>query len=129
MISISLIASIALCTNTHSNNPTSPKNSSEFFQSFFSALNSTFPKLLIPGYARILYNAPEIVRGAYDSSRFFYRLDPFELDSLDDFSELALNFKGELISGGIFPPLKESLKIMNDFALLRSNFFFLNKRK
>jgi hypothetical protein len=81
-----------------------------------SNLNSTFPKLLIPGSARILYNAPEIVRGAYDSSRFFYRLDPFELDSLDDFSELALNFKGELISGGIFPPLKESLKIMNDYS-------------
>ncbi len=79
-------------------------------------LNTTYPKLLIPGNAKILYNAPEIVKGAYDSSRFYYRLDPFELDSLDNFSELALNFKGELISGGIFPPIKESLKIMNDYS-------------
>lgn len=78
--------------------------------------NSNFPKLLIPNVSKVVYNDPSIVKGAYDSSRFYYKLDPFELDSLDNFNDLALRLKGELISGGIFPPISESLRIMNDYS-------------
>jgi hypothetical protein len=38
------------------------------------------------------------------------------LDSLDDFSEKSLRFKGELTSAGIFPKITEDLKIMPDFS-------------
>ena len=81
-----------------------------------SKTNGNYPKLLVPGISKVVYNDPSIVKGAYDSARFYYRLDPFELDSLDNFNEIALRFNGSLISGGIFPPIKEPLKIMNDYA-------------
>ena len=78
--------------------------------------NSSYPKLLVPSASKILYNAAEIVKGAYDAKRFYYSLEPFELDSLDDFNEKSLFLKGQLISGGIFPPINENLKIMNDYS-------------
>ena len=82
-----------------------------------SKTNSVYPKLLVPSSIKVIYNDPSIVKGAYDSSRFYYKLDPFELDSLDNFYEVSQRFKGELISGGIFPPIKEPLKIMPDYSL------------
>ena len=67
--------------------------------------------------SKVYYNDKSILKGAYDSTRFYYDLIPFEFDSLDNFKEKALAFDGELISGGIFPPLKEKLVIMNDYSL------------
>lgn len=75
-----------------------------------------FPKLKVSKPSYVYYNSKVIYRGAYDSSRFFYTIAPFELDSLDDFSEKALRFKGELTSAGIFPNISEDLKIMPDFS-------------
>ena len=78
--------------------------------------NTTYPKLLVPGTSKILYNSYEILKGAYDPKRFYYSLEPFELDSLDDFNERSLSLKGQLISGGIFPPIHEEIKIMADYS-------------
>ncbi len=75
-----------------------------------------FPKLKVTKPSFVYYNSKAIYRGVYDSSRFFYTISPFELDSLDDFSEKALRFKGELTSAGIFPNIHEDLKIMPDFS-------------
>ena len=82
-----------------------------------SKTNKAFPKLLAPNPTKVVYNDQSIVNGAYDSSRFFFRLEPFELDSLDNFNEASQRFKGELISGGIFPPIKEPLRIMPDYSM------------
>ena len=77
---------------------------------------TNFPKMKVTKPSYVYYNSKVIYRGAYDSSRFFYTIAPFELDSLDDFSEKALRFKGELTSAGIFPNITEDLKIMPDFS-------------
>ena len=82
-----------------------------------SKTNKNYPKLLCPNPTKVVYNDPSIVNGSYDSSRFYFLLDPFEMDSLDNFNELSQRFKGVLISGGIFPPIKEPLKIMPDYSL------------
>lgn len=82
-----------------------------------SKTNRAYPKLLVPSTIKVVYNDVSIVNGAYDSSRFYFKLEPFELDSLDNFHELSQRFKGELISGGIFPPISEPLKIMPDYSL------------
>jgi len=82
-----------------------------------SKTNGVYPKLLVPISIKVIYNDPSIVKGAYDSARFYFKLEPFELDSLDNFHELSQRFKGDLISGGIFPPIKEPLKIMPDYSL------------
>ena len=73
-----------------------------------------YPKLSISKPCSIFYN--DKMNGAYDSLRFFVTIDPFELDSLDNFNERALLLKGELTSAGIFPKLKENIRIMDDYS-------------
>ncbi|NBU46152.1 MAG: hypothetical protein EBS34_01680 [Flavobacteriales bacterium] len=76
-----------------------------------------YPKLVTRLNSKVYYNDKSILNGAYDSTRFYYEITPFELDSLDNFKEKALAFNGELNSGGIFPKLKEKLIVMNDYSL------------
>jgi hypothetical protein len=76
-----------------------------------------YPKILTRLQSKVYYNDKSILNGAYDSTRFYYEIYPFELDSLDNFKEKALAFNGELYSGGIFPKLKEKLIVMNDYSL------------
>ncbi|MEJ6686844.1 MAG: hypothetical protein QNK70_06160 [Crocinitomicaceae bacterium] len=81
-----------------------------------NAYNSEYPFLDVKNNLRVLYSANDIVNGAYDSTRFYYVLDPFVLDSLDDFDEKELSLEGKLVSDGIFPELMEPLRIMNDYS-------------
>jgi hypothetical protein len=78
--------------------------------------NSQFPLVKSIGEAYVYYNSKDIVYGAYDSLRFYYELIPFQIDSLDNFNEKSFELSGHLVSGGIFPDLKEKLIIMNDYS-------------
>lgn len=78
--------------------------------------NSNFPYLEVQKSLRILYSSENIANGAYDSARFYYVVDPFVLDSLDNFNEKELRLEGHLVSDGIFPIIKEPLRIMNDYS-------------
>ena len=49
--------------------------------------------------------------------KFYYRVHPFLIDSLTDFSMHHVKFDGELVSGGIFPDISEPLVIMDDYSL------------
>lgn len=90
-----------------------PKNRSGLRQVEYT----DYPKLISKTPTKIFYNDKKIQRGAYDSLRFYFTLDPFEFDSLDNFNESAARFKGEMTSGGIFPKFREDLKIMPDYSL------------
>lgn len=63
------------------------------------------------------YNKKSIQNGKYAADKFYFHLEPFSIDSLDNFSNEGLNFKGELVSAGIFPTIKESLTLMPDYSL------------
>jgi len=76
-----------------------------------------YPKLISKTPTKVFYNDRKIQRGAYDSLRFYFTLDPFEFDSLDNFVEVSARFEGEMTSGGIFPKFREQLKIMPDYSL------------
>ncbi len=78
--------------------------------------NGDYPKLNSINSTKIFYNSQDIYRGAYDSTRFYYTVAPFEMDSLNSFKESALRLEGELVSAGIFPNIKEPLKIMQDYS-------------
>ncbi len=78
--------------------------------------NSNYPYLDVKKELRVLYSSENILNGAYDSTRFFYVVNPFILDSLDDFNEKELRLEGHLVSDGIFPLLSEPLRIMNDYS-------------
>jgi hypothetical protein len=76
-----------------------------------------FPVLDSKEKTRVYYNYKSIHIGAYDSTRFYFELDPFKLDSLRSFDEQKIRFDGELVSAGIFPKFREQLKMMPDYSL------------
>ncbi len=75
-----------------------------------------FPKLTTAEESYVYYNHKDIFRGTYDSTSFYFKLDPFEFDSLDNFNEYSVAFTGELRSSGIFPVFKETITIQEDYS-------------
>jgi hypothetical protein len=75
-----------------------------------------FPKLVSVNTTKVFYNYKDIYRGAYDSTRFYYAVVPFTMDSLNNFKESSMRLEGELVSAGIFPTITEPLKIMQDYS-------------
>lgn len=107
--SIAMISSISGITGElFINDPTNRSGMKKGFEKY--------PLLKSERPSHIYYNSKEVFRGSYDSSRFYYTLEPFVMDSLNGFSERALRFKGELVSAGIFPVIKEDIRIMPDYS-------------
>ena len=65
----------------------------------------------------VYWSDPSIQQGVYKKDKFFYQLQPFTIDSLDNFSKKDLKFEGTLVSAGIFPDLTEPLVLMEDNSL------------
>jgi hypothetical protein len=79
--------------------------------------HNDFPKLSCVEKTRVYYDQKDLHRGAYTKDRFYFELDPFDMDSLNSFNEKYVRLAGELVSAGIFPKFREELKIMNDYSL------------
>ncbi len=85
-----------------------------------SGLNRDFdeyPILVSKEKSRVYYDHKQLHRGAYNKERFYFEVDPFTLDSLLTFNERNLRFPGELTSAGIFPKMRDELKVMPDYSL------------
>lgn len=65
----------------------------------------------------VYYDDNSIQKGAYNRENFKFIIEPFEMDSLDNFSNGGMGFEGEFISAGIFPDFKETLKLQKDNSL------------
>ena len=76
-----------------------------------------FPVLTSREISNVYYDSPGICKGAYHRDKFNYAVDPFVIDSLDNFKKEDLVFEGELLAGGIVPDLKEPLRLMPDYSL------------
>ena len=63
------------------------------------------------------YDKSYIQQGVYNRDRFYFHLDPFTIDSLDNFSRAGLRFNGEFVSGGIFPDFRDTLSLQPDLSL------------
>ncbi|MFN5323940.1 MAG: hypothetical protein ACK5C5_03385 [Bacteroidota bacterium] len=88
-----------------------PDNKSSFKKS------PDFPKFTSEGPAYVYYDDPQIYGGVYDRKRFYFLVDPFAVDSLDNFNAGSLTLNGTFVSAGIFPDFKEVLKIQEDRSL------------
>ncbi len=75
-----------------------------------------YPRLVSVNDSKIFYNSKDTYRGVYDSTRFYFTVDPFEMDSLNNFSETKMRLSGELVSAGIFPKIRQDVKIMQDYS-------------
>ena len=65
----------------------------------------------------VYFEKPFINEGRLTKSDFYYVVEPFEIDSLDDFSTDNLRFAGYLNSAGIFPAIGQALTVMPDYSL------------
>lgn len=76
-----------------------------------------FPKFNSTKESFVFYDRGSIQKGAYKRDKFYYKSDPFQIDSLDNFTNEGLTFTGTLMSGGIFPDIREPLRLQPDYAL------------
>ncbi len=65
----------------------------------------------------VYYDSKNIHDGIYKRDKFFFRIEPFRMDSIDNFNRRSMKFEGELASAGIFSPLKETLRLQEDKSL------------
>lgn len=75
-----------------------------------------FPQVHSLKKSYVFYEYDAIYNRVYDTTDFFFELEPFMIDSLDDFDERSLSLEGELQSAGIFPTFKEAISIQPDYS-------------
>ena len=76
-----------------------------------------YPILNSKTHSFVYYDKKSIYNGIYRKDKFYYRLESFTIDSLDNFQTEGLEFKGYLASAGIFPDIDEPLKVQHDYSL------------
>jgi hypothetical protein len=76
-----------------------------------------YPILIVAKPSFAYYDNKSIWGGVYDRGRFYFKLDPFTIDSLDNFTNEALNFAGDFSSADIFPIFRENLRLQPDYSL------------
>lgn len=67
--------------------------------------------------AYVFYNDSKIQKGVYKKDNFFFELDSFIIDSLDNFTIPGLRFNGHFYSADIFPPFDDTLYLRPDNSL------------
>ncbi len=83
----------------------------------FSANLGQYPIFNSKKESYAYYDKKSIQKGVYGRDKFYFKLEPFSIDSLDNFSNAGLNFKGKMSSAGIFPDFNESLVLQADYSL------------
>ncbi len=76
-----------------------------------------FPSFTSMGRSYIYFDDPVIQNGVYHRDDFYFELEPFTIDSLDNFSPEAIAPTGTFISAGILPPLDMEMTLRDDNSL------------
>jgi len=79
--------------------------------------NSEYPILIAKSESYVYYDRDFIQKGNYKKERFYFKVKPFKIDSLDNTGTEGIAFNGTLVSGGIFPDLEDSLMVQSDYSL------------
>lgn len=67
--------------------------------------------------SNVFYDYPGTQGGSYKKERFYFKVDPFTIDSLDNFTQEGLVFDGKFVSGGIVPEFRHQLTLQEDYSL------------
>lgn len=78
--------------------------------------NPHFPILNSKIESYVYFDRKDIQNGVYAKDKFFFTLDPFEMDSINTLTRDNFNFGGEFVSN-IFPSFRENLTIRPDYSL------------
>ncbi len=76
-----------------------------------------YPKFITDSASYAYYDKGTGLDSAYNRDEFYFRIDPFEIDSLGTFTFESQTFTGMFHSGGIFPDLYQDLMLRNDNSL------------
>ena len=76
-----------------------------------------YPILISKKDSYAYYDQKSVHGGVYHRSKTFFQLEPFTIDSLDNFTNEALTFKGQFESAGILPTIQESLVLQPDYSM------------
>jgi len=76
-----------------------------------------YPVLISDTNTFVYYNAKTIQSGVYKKDNFYFKQDPFTIDSLGSFSNARLHFDGTFASDDIVPEMRETLRLQPDYSL------------
>lgn len=76
-----------------------------------------YPRFVSRSPSIIAYDKKHIFDGAYKKDIFRFEVDPFTIDSMDNFTIAGLKFPGTFVSAGIVPEFKYEASIMKDYSL------------
>ncbi|MEA2107074.1 MAG: hypothetical protein U9P82_10245 [Bacteroidota bacterium] len=65
----------------------------------------------------VYYDDYSIQNGVYKRDNFYFQLEPFTIDSLDNFTTKGLHFDGRFYSANIFPPFDDAVYMRPDYSL------------
>lgn len=76
-----------------------------------------YPILLCDTTSYVYYDKKSIQGGVYKKDNFYFKADPFTIDSVSSFSNARLHFDGTFVSGDIVPEMRETLRLQTDTSL------------
>ncbi len=76
-----------------------------------------YPRFVSDRGAMVYYDRPETFGGVYNRNEFFFKTDPFEINSLDKFKLEDIKLAGLFSSGGIIPDIHDTLTVQKDYSL------------
>jgi hypothetical protein len=76
-----------------------------------------FPVLNSDSASYVFYGSTDIAGGAYDAESFYFELDPFVIDSIDNFTKESLVLSGKFVSADIFSDMRQTLRVQPDYSL------------
>jgi len=65
----------------------------------------------------VYYDKKSTLKGVYKRDKFYFALDPFIKDSINNMQAFNIKYAGTLTSAGIFPDFHDNLKIQRDLSL------------
>ncbi len=76
-----------------------------------------YPEFVSESESYVYYNSRHIQDSTLLPGKFYYRISPFVFDSIMTFNTDHLAFRGSLVSGNIFKPIIQPLRVMPDHSL------------
>lgn len=75
-----------------------------------------YPLFTASTNAYLYYDSKDIKEGVYNRDKFYFKVDPFVIDSADYLLPSSINFEGNFVSN-IFPDSREKLVLQPDYSL------------
>lgn len=76
-----------------------------------------FPSLQSKELSYVYYDYDSTQNRAYTRDSFYFALDPFSFNHIDNYTAADVQFKGNLVSANIFPKFKETIVLREDQSL------------